>query len=341
MIIKELSVKNYTAWDEFAGKTKGGTLFHRIQWKTLLEDAFGYTPYYFFAEETGKITGILPLFLIKYPLVGKKLISVPHAVVGGICAENQLAQQKLVEHAIALAGDLCVNHLELRQEVEVSPLLTTDPKYFTFRLDLRKGREEIWHGMRKSMRRAIKKAENEGLEVDLEYDDYDYFLQWYERDMRRMGTPSPGKKWYLNLINAFPEYHSIGRIHKEGKNISLFLIRRYAGTVSEVIGNDLPKYRHLNPNQLLEWSLILDGIQKGYHCYDFGRSIKESGSYFFKLGWGAVPIQLHYQFYLPQGGKIPDISQTSRKRKMFAVLWKCMPLAISSRLGPVIRRIYP
>ena len=40
-------------------------------------------------ERAGKITGVLPLFLVSNWIVGRCLISTPFADYGGICAEDE------------------------------------------------------------------------------------------------------------------------------------------------------------------------------------------------------------------------------------------------------------
>ena len=40
-------------------------------------------------KEEGEIKGILPLFLMRSMLFGKKLVSVPFAPYGGVCADDE------------------------------------------------------------------------------------------------------------------------------------------------------------------------------------------------------------------------------------------------------------
>ncbi|MEA2075232.1 MAG: hypothetical protein U9O85_05815 [Euryarchaeota archaeon] len=41
------------------------------------------------AKENGEIKGVLPLFLMKSMLFGKKLVSVPFAPYGGVCLKSK------------------------------------------------------------------------------------------------------------------------------------------------------------------------------------------------------------------------------------------------------------
>ena len=341
IVIRQLSRNEKLAWNDFVARHDGCTIFYTLAWKQMLEKFRNYHPTYLYAVKNNRMAGVLPLFFIKHMFWGKKLISIPFGVYGGVCAESKAVATKLVAHAIDLAQSLDVDYLELRHREPVEGDLQTISHYSTFLLDLNQNIEHLWKNIRKSNRRAVKKARTEGLKVDLTYDDADAFYDFYARDQHRFGTPILDRSWIHHLMTMFPENHSISRVHLNGKTIAMFMVRRYKNTVSEVIGNDLPEYRALNPNLLLEWTLIEDACKKGYKWYDFGRSTQGSGPYFFKLGWGAHPVALHYQFYMNNGKKIIDTSHSNPKRQLFAQIWKWMPLPLVNQIGPMVRRHFP
>ncbi|RLI52897.1 MAG: peptidoglycan bridge formation protein FemAB, partial [Candidatus Thorarchaeota archaeon] len=46
---------------------------------------YKHKPVYLVAKEGGEIRGILPMFLMRSVIFGKKLVSVPSAPYGGVC----------------------------------------------------------------------------------------------------------------------------------------------------------------------------------------------------------------------------------------------------------------
>ena len=72
--------------------------------------------------------------------------------------------------------------------------------------------------------------------------------------------------------------------------------------------------------------------------FDFGRSKRGTGAYDFKCYWGFEPRPLVYQFKLAEGQKIPDLNPLNPKFRIFVELWKRLPLAVATRLGPPIVR---
>ena len=53
---------------------------------------------FFGAKEDGEIKEVLPLFLTKSMIFGKKLVSVPFAPYGGVCAGNEAITDAFVKH---------------------------------------------------------------------------------------------------------------------------------------------------------------------------------------------------------------------------------------------------
>src|ERR1035441_8240529 len=61
-------------WDGFVHAHPHGSPFHLIAWKQSIVETFGYKPVYLIVRKEGKVCGVLPLFLIKNPVIGKALI---------------------------------------------------------------------------------------------------------------------------------------------------------------------------------------------------------------------------------------------------------------------------
>ncbi len=340
MIVEPLQKADEKTWDSFVSDSREGTLFHLTGWKSLVEKVCRHEALYLTAKEGGEWKGVLPLFLVKHPWAGRRLVSVPYAVLGSVCTDSPEAEKALLDRAVGLALEKGASYLELRDMRERTGPFRTDRQYVTFHLDLAHEPDRILSEMRKSHRRVLKSF-NSGLTLDLDDRDIDSFYRFYASDQHRFGTPVQGYAWIKGIFETFPEWHSLAKVVFEGKTIAYFMVRRYKGVVSEVLGNDLREYRHLHPNPFMEWGLIQDACRKGYRIYDFGRSLTDSGPYHFKEGWGARAVPLCYHFYLNGRTDIPDTSQKSGSRRRFSAVWRRLPLPVASWLGPKIRRLYP
>jgi hypothetical protein len=76
----------------------------------------------------------------------------------------------------------------------------------------------------------------------------------------------------------------------------------------------------------------------GIKYYDFGRSPFQSGTYNFKLAWGAIPVSLKY--YQINDSKVTQLESHDKDNitKLISIAWSKTPSKITNFLGPKIRK---
>jgi hypothetical protein len=79
------------------------------------------------------------------------------------------------------------------------------------------------------------------------------------------------------------------------------------------------------------------GIANGYRLLDLGRSSKDTGTFEAKRQWHARPVQL-YWYYAPE---VPPPGGEQARFSLQVNFWRCLPLALANRLGPVLRQHIP
>jgi len=73
----------------------------------VVEKTYNHKPLYPIAKENGEIKGVLPLFLMKSIIFDeKKLVSVPFAPYGGVCADSETVKNALIEKAKRIISEL-------------------------------------------------------------------------------------------------------------------------------------------------------------------------------------------------------------------------------------------
>jgi hypothetical protein len=75
-------------WDAYVMHHTSATFFHLTGWQRVVEKTFAYRSFSCAAQRNGRITGVLPLFLVRHLPFGHALVSAPLAVYGGICADD-------------------------------------------------------------------------------------------------------------------------------------------------------------------------------------------------------------------------------------------------------------
>ena len=116
MEISELQKEEEKAWDSYVYNSNSSTFYHQIGWRNAVQKTYKHKPVYLVAKEGGEIRGILPMFLMRSVIFGKKLVSVPFAPYGGVCADDDIAEKMLIEEAIRIADECNADYLGFRQK---------------------------------------------------------------------------------------------------------------------------------------------------------------------------------------------------------------------------------
>ncbi len=338
MEICELKRKDEKEWDEFILRATNATFYHQIGWKNVVERTYGHKPCYLIARENGEIIGVLPLFSIESRIFGRKLVSVPFSPYGGVCAGNQEVESSLLEKAQWMAKEKNVDYLEFRCLSDTKGGLITNDAYFTLILKLTNDSELLWEKFSRKVRNAVRKALKSNLVAVIDNKYYKDFYRIYSKNMRDLGTPVHADSFFRNLLLEFPEQTKIAVVKYEGKIIGGIFLLYFRNTIISGWASSDKSYQWLNPNNLMYWEAIKHGCEEGYDYFDFGRSIADSGTYHFKMPWGTELKQLYYQYYLNNTKEMPDISQINPNRRMFAKVWKKLPLSLTNIIGPSLRR---
>jgi FemAB-related protein (PEP-CTERM system-associated) len=330
------------SWDRYVFDHPSGSFFHQIGWKRVMENTYGYQPFYFYAEREGRITGIAPSFLASNWITGKCLMSLPFAVYGGVCASDPESEKALVARLEQLAVELRVEYLELRnRNGQLLPGYHPNPRYATFTMPLVSDIDALYKSLPKDIRYMIRKGEKAGLEVRRGFDQLDAFYKLMTVNLRRLGTPAFPKSLFEHLIREYPGQVDLAVVYSGGKPVSggmSFLFREwmqpyYIGSLEEA--------KIVAANNFLWWELIQHAARTGHTIFDFGRSKKESGNFDFKKKWGPHIESLDYQVRLVHRTEPPNFSPANPKFQLATNMWKKMPLSLTRVIGPRVVRWFP
>jgi FemAB-related protein (PEP-CTERM system-associated) len=340
--IKGFSSEIADEWDHFLASNPEATPFHSTAWMRALQKTFGYENRSYFATRNGKITGVLPLFLVSNWIVGRCLISTPFADYGGICAEDEDSADALVAHAVEIGVGERIDFLELRHRTGKSrPHFSVNDLYVSFTAELAREPETHLKRLPRDTRYMIRKGEKAGLEVRSGLEQLPEFYQLFTLNWRRFGTPVFSRQWLETLVDEF----------KDGATLTLARAggRPVAGVFSFLFGDTLfPHYSGASPdanvlaaNNFIYWELMKSAIHRGMRYFDFGRSKKNTGAYQFKSSWGMPVAPLNYQVCMIERRTRPNFSPTNPKFAMAARVWSRMPLKTTTWLGPHVVRWFP
>jgi FemAB-related protein (PEP-CTERM system-associated) len=325
-------------WDEFVRAHADGSFFHLSGWKRVIERAFGHRTHYLIAERGGVVTGVLPLTHVKSLLFGSSLISNAFGVQGGPIAEDSDSLQRLEAEAIRLMEASSVPVLEVRgYSATRADWPSKKDLYASFRRSIEPSVEHNLKSVPRKQRAMIRKGIAHNLQSEID-DDIDRLYRIYSESVHNLGTPVFSKAYFRILREEFHTLSDIVTITFNGRAIASVLNFYFRDEVLPFYGGGTRAARALAANDFMYWEVMRMACERGYRVFDFGRSKTGTGAFAFKRNWGFQPTPLVYQYRLAAGHKLPDLSPLNPKFAALISLWKRLPLAVATRLGPMIVR---
>ena len=337
-----LNIRNFEPadaqrWNDFVTSHSDGSFFHLVEWREVLIRAFNLKPYYLLAERDGVVCAVLPLARVKSWIFGDALVSTPFCVYGGVVAVDENSRRALTERAVALARELGVDHLELRNRQRLNPDWPVKELYVTFRKSISPDSEQNMLAIPRKQRAMVRKGIQKDLASQIDA-SVDRHFCIYSESLRNLGTPVFSVRYLRTLTEIFGERCEILNILHEGKPVASVLSFYFRNEVLPYYGGSVMAARAVAGNDFMYWEVMERARQQGITIFDFGRSKRGTGSFDFKVHWGFEPQQLFYECFLVRAKVMPNLSPTNPKYELFIRAWKRLPLSVTRVIGPWLAR---
>jgi len=326
-------------WNRFVNDNRHCWLYHRFEWKEVIEHAYGHECHYLFTQRDNAVTGILPLTLIRSRLFGSSLTSLPFLDFAGLVAVDEQSTQLLLSKALQIAEESNVDYIELRHIEKNTNGYQTDTSKVTLTMELGENEERLWKSLPSERRNRIRKAAKAGLTVDFrELPALPVFYKIWTENMRDLGSPAHSLAFFQKILEVLEPYSKIALVRFGKTYVGAAICLYYKGLMAVPWVSSLREFFNLYPNNILYWEAMRYALAHGCHNFDFGRSSVDSGTYKFKIRWGATPTPLYWEFKLLKDSE-RSLPTTYKRRLNFATsLWKRLPVGLTRWLGPKLRK---
>lgn len=336
--VREFRAADAAAWDAYVATSPNATFFHRIAWKSVLEEEFRHRPHFLIAERASRIVGVLPAAEIRSRIFGDALVSLPFCVVGGPAADDEPAAQALVEALEARGRELRVGHVELRNRVPLRADWAHEDLYVTFRKQLLPDVEANLLAVPRKQRAMIRKGIKHSLASRIDSGAATFF-SLYSDTMHRHGTPPLSHRYFERLLATFAKDAEVLTVcDSDGTPVSSVLSFYFRDDVLPYYAGDAVAARDLAANDFKYWSLMERACNRGLRWFDYGRSKRGTGSFDFKRNWGFEPTPLAYEYRLLGRDSVPANNPLNPKYRAMIALWRRLPRSLVNAVGPLIVR---
>lgn len=330
-------------WDSYVDSRPNSSVYHLAAWRSVFEQTFGHRTEYLAARRRGVIVGVLPLVEIRSWLFGSFAVSLPFVNYGGVLADDDEVARALFERAGRFAEERRLSYIELRHLAPQFPEAPSKRHKVTMKLPLAPDAEGMWAALDRKVRNQVRKAEKSGLVAEIGgVELVASFYPVFATNMRDLGTPVYPKRFFEEIVAALPDRTRLFVVRSsDGAVIAAGIGVRYRETLEMPWASSLKAHRALSPNNLLYWSALKYAILQGCTTFDFGRSTPNEGTFNFKQQWGAQPEPLTWEYRLLSRSEVPNVNPTNQNFGLAIRLWKRLPVALATRLGPFIVRAIP
>ena len=234
--VRDFDVAMMHDWDSFVVSNQQATPFHSTAWMRALHKVFPYENRSLCAERRGKITGVLPLFLVSNWIVGRCLISIPFADYGGVCAEDEESADALVARSLEIGLAEKVDFVELRHRSEkLHPGFCIRDLYVSFATQLAAEPEAQLKLLPRDTRYMIRKAEKAGLEFRSGLEQLPEFYELLTLSWRRLGTPVFSRRWLEALIDEFQGSTDLVVARSKGRPVAGVILNSKRNPVPQMV----------------------------------------------------------------------------------------------------------
>jgi hypothetical protein len=331
-------------WDDLVRER--GTFYHQALWVTELARCLRYRVHWLAARDGDDLVGGMALAEVPGLIGPARLVSFPFSFAAGPLARRPDVAQALAAHARALAAELGVRRVELRQlgtATEPAPDYVRSSRYTTYRVATDGGEAAVWKRLHvTSTQQRIRKGQKAGVTVVEGSSEADWLAmaRLEERVQQGFGVPAPPRTLFLDVCR---------RLQAAGL-VDLYLARVPDGAIAAgfvmfkgprdwvyAFSASHPRYvRDFRPTHVLLWAGLQRAAAAGV-VLDLGRTSPEQASLAeFKQRWGAEAVPLAYDYWPDAGGLL----ETRRDRGALALaarVWSLLPAPVA-RLGSRLYR---
>jgi FemAB-related protein (PEP-CTERM system-associated) len=323
------------AWDEYVCTSPSAGIYHRYGWARVIERSYRHAPVYLWVRDNARVLGVLPLVLFRGALGGRSLVSLPFLDEGGICTDDVQARTALWDAASGLARQERTPTIELRQGPPSGLALPPVGSKVSVMLPLMRDPEVMWKRLDAKVRNQVRKATSSGLTPAwCGIEGLDDFYAVFTQNMRDLGSPVHGKRFFQAILEEFPDAARLLLIRDGRRTIAGGVCMVFRDTVLVPWASSLREWRSRCPSNLLYWEAIRSGCDKGLRWLDFGRSSPGSGTYRFKMQWGGQERRLNWE----ASERPSTIDSENPRYRWLITAWQKLPVPVATWIGPVLRR---
>jgi hypothetical protein len=277
--------------------------FHDRTWAAVLNESYGFKPFYLEAARDGVRSGMIPLMMASGPFgLRKRGVSLPFADFCEPFAADHSCFEELFKAAVGLGRSKGWRYLELRGGAGWLPQTTCSRFYFGHVLYINKDDTQLLAAMNDSTRRNIRNAQRRNVHyfADHEWEAMQTYYRLHCRTRKKHGVPPQPIRFFRSLhhhsIDNGNSFIALARLNDQIIAGAVFLL--YGKHAIFKFGASDERLLFARANDVIMWEAIRECRDRGVKLLYFGRTEPGNmGLRRFKKGFGAREYPISYFRY--------------------------------------------
>jgi hypothetical protein len=332
---------NDAQWDsKLAASFPHASPFLQSAWARVLSSTYGYEAHYLVKESAGQLQRVLPLMEVRSWLTGSRGVSLPFTDTCDALGTSAESLPDLYADLFAFARSRRWKYVELRGTPPLDRQATPSVSFHGHHLALQPDSAALFARFDSAVRRAIRKAEHEGVTVDFEtsLDAVRIFYRLLGKTRARHGLPPQPWQFFANIhrhiLASGGGIVVVARFRQVPIAAAVFF-HRGTQVLYKFSASD-EAFQHVRGNNLVIWRAIEHYARQQYASLDFGRtSLTNDGLRRFKQSWHAEERPINYfRYNVSTGAIVPTPDQATAG--LHTRLFRSLPQPVTRLIGAAL-----
>jgi CelD/BcsL family acetyltransferase involved in cellulose biosynthesis len=326
-------------WDDLLLSSEGYSFFHSSFWARTLLESYNFTPRYFARTDENRLSVLVPMMEVNNAPLRKKGVSLPFTDMSDPIIDSHISWHDLYKELAAYGREAGWKSLEIRGDAHVDDDSIPSTDYVSHTLNLSNDENALFKNFSDGTRGNIKKAEREGVKVDVtsSRESLDEFCKLHGATRKRHGLPPQPSSFFASVhkhvLATDNGFVVLARI--AGKPVAGAVFFHFGTKAIYKYSASDPAFQNSRPNNLVLWEAIRRYSRNGFTSLCLGRTEPENvGLRHYKSSWGArEDILRYYKYDISQSAFVKDQAQVPA---FYTAIFKALPSPVLNALGSLL-----
>ena len=341
LTVEEVDLSVPGQWDDEVLSHRESNVFQLSCWARVLQKTYRHQPIYLRFRCGNQLAALLPIMEVNSPLTGKRGVCLPFADhCGPLMFDRDMEVFRLLEAVNRIGQERNWKYFELRSDELANEFSVPSEEYYGHELDLVPDTDQLFAVLPPSVRRAVRKAEKAGVEVEISNTEeaMSDFYKLHVRTRRRHGAPPQPRSFFQNIereiISQGRGFIVLARANNRPVAAAVFF---HSGREALYkFGASDPRAQSLRANNLVMWRAIAHLATLGFDRLRFGRTdLTDEGLRRFKTSWRAVENKIRY-FRYEKLGRPANQPVRRRSARLSTHVFRKLPVVVNRAVGKLV-----